>query len=331
MTKKVQVFISSTYTDLKKERQKSVEAILSAGDIPAGMELFYASGQSQKEIIKDWLADSDVYMLILGGRYGSIDDETGESYTEWEYKLAGKLGIPRFALVLTNEYIDERLDNKTLEGRALEMNDDKYLKFKNNVQDNKLVNQISSLDSIKGEIHGSLTTIKKNNPDLVGWIKGNNLTEMAKEIEETPEELEHYKKEDSKNLRIIKNILYESGIIDFMKNHSFGTPFFINTLDSIRDYRYESENNPEFEFLDSELGGLKLELDSHINKLYNLLAYNTFDVGSNPNLLSVPKEWQRNQPERYEEVVDAIHKESFEIVEVYNNLIRLARRKGIRL
>ena len=42
MNKKIQVFISSTYTDLIEERQAAVEAILDAGHIPAGMELFKA-------------------------------------------------------------------------------------------------------------------------------------------------------------------------------------------------------------------------------------------------------------------------------------------------
>lgn len=51
MNKKMQVFISSTYTDLIEERQKAVEAILNAGHIPAGMELFKA-GRSQMETIK---------------------------------------------------------------------------------------------------------------------------------------------------------------------------------------------------------------------------------------------------------------------------------------
>lgn len=35
MNKKLQVFISSTYTDLTEERQAAVEAILDAGHIPA--------------------------------------------------------------------------------------------------------------------------------------------------------------------------------------------------------------------------------------------------------------------------------------------------------
>lgn len=37
---KLQIFISSTYSDLIEERQAAVSAILKAGHIPAGMELF---------------------------------------------------------------------------------------------------------------------------------------------------------------------------------------------------------------------------------------------------------------------------------------------------
>ena len=43
MKKKLQVFVSSTWTDMILERQAAVEAILEAGHIPAGMELFSAT------------------------------------------------------------------------------------------------------------------------------------------------------------------------------------------------------------------------------------------------------------------------------------------------
>lgn len=69
MNKKLQVFVSSTYTDLIEERQAAVEAILDAGHIPAGMELFKAGNESQLKTIYKWIDQSDVYMLILGGRY----------------------------------------------------------------------------------------------------------------------------------------------------------------------------------------------------------------------------------------------------------------------
>ena len=67
MDKKLQVFVSSTYTDLIEERQAAVQAILDAGHIPAGMELFKA-GKSQMNTIRKWIDESDIYILILGGR-----------------------------------------------------------------------------------------------------------------------------------------------------------------------------------------------------------------------------------------------------------------------
>jgi len=38
------------------------------------------------EVIKQWIDESDVYLLILGGRYGSIEPKTGISYTQLEYE-----------------------------------------------------------------------------------------------------------------------------------------------------------------------------------------------------------------------------------------------------
>lgn len=53
MHKKLQVFVSSTYTDMILERQNAVEAILECGHIPAGMELFAADNKKQFEVIKN--------------------------------------------------------------------------------------------------------------------------------------------------------------------------------------------------------------------------------------------------------------------------------------
>ena len=78
MKKKLQVFMSSTYTDMLAERQAAVEAILRAGHIPAGMELFAAGDDSQLEAIRRWIDDSDVFLLVLGGRYGSIEPKSGK-------------------------------------------------------------------------------------------------------------------------------------------------------------------------------------------------------------------------------------------------------------
>ena len=69
---KYQVFISSTYTDLKEERRKVLDVLLMADCIPAGMEAFVATDNEQFEVIKKVIDYCDYYVLILGMRYGSI-------------------------------------------------------------------------------------------------------------------------------------------------------------------------------------------------------------------------------------------------------------------
>ena len=52
MSPKYQIFVSSTYTDLKQERDLIIKAMLEMGHIPVGMEMFSAADEEQWEIIK---------------------------------------------------------------------------------------------------------------------------------------------------------------------------------------------------------------------------------------------------------------------------------------
>jgi len=52
MERKYQVFVSSTYADLKDERQSIINCLLMADCIPAGMEAFIATDDEQFNIIK---------------------------------------------------------------------------------------------------------------------------------------------------------------------------------------------------------------------------------------------------------------------------------------
>lgn len=109
MRKRYQLFISSTYEDLKLERQAAVEAILKSGHIPAGMELFTAGDESQYQVIRRWIEQSDIFMLILGARYGSIEPSTGRSYVEAEFTYARELGKPFFSVVLSDAGIEAKV------------------------------------------------------------------------------------------------------------------------------------------------------------------------------------------------------------------------------
>jgi hypothetical protein len=98
MERRFQVFVSSTFKDLLDERQQVIQALLELDCIPAGMELFPASDEAKWSLITRVIDDCDYYLVIIGGRYGSMDD-AGISYTEREYDYAAKRGIPVLAFL----------------------------------------------------------------------------------------------------------------------------------------------------------------------------------------------------------------------------------------
>lgn len=90
MEKKYQIFISSTYEDLKEERRKVQDTILSMYQFPIGMEMFSAANEEQWKVIQETIDSSDYYILIIGHRYGSViekDEYTGISYTKRSFNM----------------------------------------------------------------------------------------------------------------------------------------------------------------------------------------------------------------------------------------------------
>ncbi|MBI3538437.1 MAG: tetratricopeptide repeat protein [Chloroflexi bacterium] len=89
----MKIFISSTFQDLQEYRRRVIEGLdrLRLQDVPIewiAMEAFSASDSKPAELIRRKVADCDVYLGIVGMRYGSIDPETGQSFTEIEYRCA---------------------------------------------------------------------------------------------------------------------------------------------------------------------------------------------------------------------------------------------------
>lgn len=245
MKKKLQIFISSTYKDLQDERQAAVEAILGSNNIPAGMELFKAGNNSQWETIKKWINDSDIYMLILGGRYGSIEPTSKKSYTQLEYEYAISKDIPVFATILSDSFI-KRKESSSSNPADISEHSNKYLydEFKKLVM-SKMVKIVDDCKDIKLAIHESLSELKEDY-DFEGWTRGvsdstyNNLVEqnskLVQEVNELKEQLKQ--KTDLKqpastqsefwNKEIILNV---SGAVAFMeKLHNSQITLKINEI-----------------------------------------------------------------------------------------------------
>ena len=189
MDKRYQVFISSTFTDLEGARQEVSQALLQTECFPAGMELFPAADEEQFEFIKRIIDESDYYVLISAGRYGSIHPETELSYTEMEYDYAVETGTPVLRLL---HKAPEDLPGKHLERTAKGKR--KLEAFRAKVSDGSLVKFWEDPKELGQHVILGLTWLQRHKP-AVGWARVDAMAapEAIIEIEQLKREIAELK------------------------------------------------------------------------------------------------------------------------------------------
>ncbi len=198
MNNKYQIFVSSTYIDLIEARRRIINRILSMDHFPAGMEMFNAENANQWEVIKRTIDSSDYYIVVIGHRYGSIEETSGISYTEKEYDYAVSKGIPVLAFIR---------DRNTATLPKERESDDKLVsklaQFINKAQQ-RMCEYWTDLEDLEAKVPSALYNSFRYYPQT-GWIRGNQaaspemaneLARLSKENSELRLELEKYKKND---------------------------------------------------------------------------------------------------------------------------------------
>ncbi|CAM2996924.1 protein of unknown function [Flavobacterium succinicans] len=221
MNKRYQVFISSTYADLKDERAKVIQAIMELDCIPAGMEIFPAIDEEQFEFIKKVIDDCDYYILIIGGRYGSLSAE-GISYTEMEYDYAISKNIKVIAFVHSSP--DEIPLGKSEKDSVLRQ---KLQDFKDKVATNRLIKFWKNAEELPGLVALNLPKTIKAYP-AVGWIRANltsnpevyvELNEIRKENQVLRSQITiNENKPEIENLAEIEDLIEVSGKHTYWNN-----------------------------------------------------------------------------------------------------------------
>lgn len=82
------VFISSTFVDLKDERKKVWNSLEKFDVTVKGMEQFGARKSNPLATCISEVEQSDIYVGIIGMRYGSEEPNSGKSYSQLEYEKA---------------------------------------------------------------------------------------------------------------------------------------------------------------------------------------------------------------------------------------------------
>lgn len=189
MEKRYQIFISSTCKDLEKERTLLIQTILRNGHYPAGIEWFPGIDEEQFEYIKQVIDDSDYYVVIVGGLYGTIASD-GLSYTEKEYDYAVKQGKKIIALVQKNPSIMEEDDNRKI----------KIMQFRKKITDKRLASLWNNQEELISKFTISLEKTIQKFP-MQGWLRCD-----SNECEERLEFVDMNAKISSLNLKSISTI-----------------------------------------------------------------------------------------------------------------------------
>lgn len=197
MDKRYQVFVSSTFTDLEEERKHVIQTLMEMDCIPAGMELFPAIDEEQWEFIKKVIDDCDYYLLIIGGRYGSVAED-GLSYTEKEFDYAISKGLRVVVLLHDNpESLPLAKSEKDAELR------EKLKAFTDKASTGRLRKTWSTAQELPGLVALSMSKTIKTYP-AIGWVRANQasnesdlraLIDLKKEKDLLKDELDKIKRQ----------------------------------------------------------------------------------------------------------------------------------------
>ena len=159
-----QVFLSSTYEDLRQERAEAISALLEVDCVPVGMEYFPAADTDAWSAIQRLIDGCDYYVLISAGRYGSADPQSGLSYTELEYDYATRIGVPVLSFV--------HQDVGEIKGKFLESTEEgreRLARFHAKVKQ-KLCRFYTTPHSLASSLKSSIVKLKESSP-RPGWFR----------------------------------------------------------------------------------------------------------------------------------------------------------------
>lgn len=190
MNKRYQVFISSTYQDLSEERLEVIKALLELDCMPVGMEYFPAASEDSWSYISGLIEQCDYYIVVVGGRYGSLTPE-GISFTQKEYEFALSKSIPTIAFLHSRpgDIPVKKTDNNEICRKKLE----EFIA----ILKRNLCKEWNSSPDLGAVVSRSLTQLIRRIP-RTGWIPANQasdpqateeLLELTKQVHTLKEEL----------------------------------------------------------------------------------------------------------------------------------------------
>jgi hypothetical protein len=153
--KRLVAMISSTARDLPEHRKQVLDACLRMGVFPVMMEQQLANDEDAISESLRLVNEADIYICILGFRYGYVPDGYDKSITELEYARAVERGIPRLVFLMGEDHPVKASSIEMGAGAA------KLAEFKSHLKKDRVVGFFNSIDELRAQVIQSLASIRQ--------------------------------------------------------------------------------------------------------------------------------------------------------------------------
>jgi hypothetical protein len=281
LTKRYQVFVSSTYDDLRKERQQIIRTLLELDCIPSGMELFPASDEVHPSLTRQVIDDCDYFIVLIGGRYGSVGRE-GKSYTQMEFEYAVATHKPILAFIhgSPGRLPAERLEQE----RDLRVKLDEFRKL---VKEHGTCSLWHSAQELGTLVSASMTRLMKYKP-AIGWIRANAAPQVKRWYRDNNHlfraALSDYIESNGKNIKRAILIQYSGyNVLPLLQDLWRNTDAEIHLYVLSPEGKYALDNQRE------RIGKFEKELPRELSETNTeaVLHYWHYDVPASPRIITL--------------------------------------------
>lgn len=224
------VFISSTCYDLKHIRESLKYFISNLGYEPVlsdDGDVFYNPLKHTHESCIDEVSNCQMFVLIIGGRYGGNFVNSNESITNEEYRIAFKNNIPIFTIVDSSVLADHHLYQSNAKNNEIDRDKVNYpasdnikiFEFLNEVRKHSVNNAINPFSNfldietyLRKQWAGMLFDfLAKSKNETQASLTNNLLSDLALASKKTEELLKFvYTKLDKANAESVINTISET-------------------------------------------------------------------------------------------------------------------------
>jgi hypothetical protein len=198
------------------------------------------------DLIQSVIDLCDYYVVVVGGRYGSVDPEAELSYTELEYDYAVETGTPIMAFL--------HGDPGRLTADRTELDSDlreKLSDFRKKTESSRTVKYWHDPGDLKGQVALAILQIRRSHP-AEGWIRASQamtpetereLAELRQRVAELTSELglekRQYRPEDTEHLAQGDDALMLDSFVEYhsKENVEAGTAYANRRLRAHGDFQ----------------------------------------------------------------------------------------------